>query len=51
MSKPVFLISENKGADQPQGNCATDQRVCFCLIDSTIPLLSNPKHLASSHLQ
>ena len=43
MRKPVFCICENKGADQLHGNRAADQRFCFPFIDSTIPLLLNPK--------
>ena len=39
MRKPDFCICENKGADQLCGNCTTDQRLCFCYTDSTIPLL------------
>ena len=46
--KPTFCICENKDADQLRGNCKADQRLCFCYIDSTIPLLS--KFQASSHL-
>ena len=41
MRKPTFCICENKGADQLRGNHATDQRLCFCYIDSLIPLLPN----------
>ena len=40
MRKPAFCICENKDADQ---------RLCFCYIASTIPLL--PKYIISSHLQ
>ena len=39
MRKPAFCICKNKGADQLYVNCAADQRLCFCQIDSTIPLL------------
>ena len=46
--KPAFCICENKDADQLRGNREADQRLCFCYIDSTIPLL--PKFQASSHL-
>ena len=35
MRKPAFSICENKGA--------TDQRLCFSYIDSTIPLLPKSK--------
>ena len=41
--KPDFSICENKGADQLQGNRAADQRLCFCYIDSTFPLLPKSK--------
>ena len=37
--KPAFCICENKDADQLRGNREADQRLCFCYIDSTIPLL------------
>ena len=40
MRKPTFCICENKDADQLRGNREADQRLCFCFIDSTIPLLS-----------
>ena len=40
MRKPDFCICENKGAYQLHSNCATDLRLCFRYIDSTIPLLS-----------
>ena len=40
MRKPTFRICENKDADQLRGNREADQRLCFCYIDSTIPLLS-----------
>ena len=39
MRKPTFCICE-KDADQLRGNREADQRLCFCYIDSTIPLLS-----------
>ena len=44
MRKPFFCICENKDADQLCGN------LCFRHMDSAIPLLSNPKFHASSHL-
>ena len=50
MEKPTICIDENKGADQLRRNCETDQRLCYGYTDSTIPLLSNPKFLASNHL-
>ena len=40
--KPDFCIRENKDADQLPGNREADQRLCFCYIDSTIPLV--PKY-------
>ena len=39
MRKPAFCICENKDTDQLRGNREADQRLCFCNIDSTIPLL------------
>ena len=39
MGKPTICIGENKGADQLRGNREADQRLCFRLMDSTIPLL------------
>ena len=44
--KPAFCKCENKDADQLRGNREADQRLCFCYIDSTIPLL--PKSEISS---
>ena len=40
MRKPAFCIYENKDADQLRGEA--DQRLWFCYIDSTIPLLPKP---------
>ena len=46
MRKPAFCICENKdtdqlrGYDQLRGNREADQQLCFCYMDSTIPLLS-----------
>ena len=37
--KPTICICETKGADQLYSNCTADQHLCFCLIDSMIPLL------------
>ena len=48
MGESVFCICENKDADQLCGNREADQRLCFCYIASTIPLL--PKYKISSHL-
>ena len=39
MRKPDFHICENKDEDQLRGNHEADQCLCFCYIDSTIPLL------------
>ena len=39
MRKPAFCICENKVADQLRGHREADQRLCFCYMDSTIPLL------------
>ena len=50
MRKPTFFICENKDADQLRGDREADQRLCFHYMDSTIPLLPNPKFQASSHL-
>ena len=50
MRKPTFCICENKDADQLRGYREADQRLCFRYVDSTIPILSNPKFQASSHL-
>ena len=44
--KPDFCICENKDAVQLRGNREADQRLCFCYLDSTIPLL--PKYEISS---
>ena len=41
--KPTICICDIKGADQLRGNCQTDQRLCFCYTDSTIPLLQISK--------
>ena len=38
--KTGFLHMRNKAADQLRSNCAADQRLCFCYVDSAIPLLS-----------
>ena len=40
MRKHAFCICENKGTDQLCGNRTADLRLCFCYINSTIPLLS-----------
>ena len=39
MRKPDFCICKNKGAGQLRGNREADQRLCFCYMDRTIPLL------------
>ena len=41
--KPAFCIQENEGTDQLCGNCAADQCLCFCYIDSTVSLLPKSK--------
>ena len=47
MRKPVFFcIFKNKGADQLLGYHASDRRLCFRYLNSTIPLL--PKSEISS---
>ena len=43
MRKAAFCLCEDKDADQLRSNCAADQRLCFCYMDSTIPLLSKSK--------
>ena len=40
---PFYGIQKNKDADQLCSNREADQRLCFHHIDSTIPLLSEPK--------
>ena len=46
MRKTFFSICKKKGVDQVHCNHAADQRLCFCYIDSVIPLL--PKSLIPS---
>ena len=42
--KPVFAhAKKTKDADQPGGDCAADQCLCFHYIDGTIPLLPKSK--------
>ena len=43
MRKPFFCICENKDADQLR---SSDQRLCFCNTDCTIPLLSKSEILS-----
>ena len=43
MRKQRLCICKNKDADQLRGKRQADQRLCFCYIDSTIPLLSISK--------
>ena len=50
MRKPTICIGKNKGADQLRSNCIVDQRLYFRYMDSIMPLLSNPKFQASTHL-
>ena len=45
-----ICICENKDANQLPGNRAADQCLCFCYIQSTIPLLQNAKFQVFSHL-
>ena len=42
LRKPAFCICKNKDTDQLLSNRSADQRLCFCYIDCTIPLL--PKY-------
>ena len=42
--KPDFCLCENKGAGQLCSNCTADLHLCFCYMDSTIPLLSKSKN-------
>ena len=44
MRKLYFCLYENKGADQLRSDCKADQRLCFRLMDSTIPLLYKSKN-------
>ena len=44
--KPAFPYAKTKSADQLRDNRAADQCLCFCYIDSTIPIL--PKSEISS---
>ena len=39
MGKPTICIGKNKDADQLRGNREADRRLCFCYLESTIPLL------------
>ena len=39
MRKPDFCICKYKDTDHLHGNLEADQRLGFCYIDSTIPLL------------
>ena len=50
MRKPAFCICDNKGADQLHGIRTADQRLCFCYIESTIPLLPRSELSSLSHL-
>ena len=43
MGKPTICIGKNKGVDQLHSDCEADQRLCFRLTDSTIPLLLKSK--------
>ena len=46
MRNHAFFIFENKGADQLHGNRAAGQRLSFCYVDTTIPLLPKSKILS-----
>ena len=54
MRKPDFCICKNKEICKKKRtaklNSAADLRVCFCYLDSTIPLLPKKKKQASNHL-
>ena len=50
MRKQDFYLCKIKGEDQLCSNCTADQRLCFRLTDSTIPLLLIPKFQDSSFL-
>ena len=39
MRKPAYLRMRKQWPDQLCGNRTADQRLCFCYIDSTLPLL------------
>ena len=39
MRKYAYCICKNKDADQLCSKCAADQRLCFCYLNSTIPLV------------
>ena len=41
MRKPAFCLCENKDADQLRGYREADLRLCFCYMDSIVPLLPN----------
>ena len=43
MRKQAIGVCKNKDADQLRGNLATDQRICFRFIDSTITVLPKSK--------
>ena len=56
MRKPTICICENKDvnqfhgngeADQLNGNREVDQGLCFCYMDSTLPLLLKSETLIS----
>ena len=50
MRKSAFCICKHIGTDQPHGNRAADQHLCFRYKYSTIPHLPKSKFQASSHL-
>ena len=43
MTKPAFAYAKTKAQICVCGNCAGDQCLCFCYIDSTFPLLPKPQ--------
>ena len=43
MTKLDCCLCKNKGADQLSSYCEADQRLCFCYMDSTFPLLYKSK--------
>ena len=45
MRKLAFCICKNQGTDQLRVSSSADQRLCFCYIDSTIPLLPKSENV------
>ena len=48
--KPTICIGKNKAADQLRDSRKADQRLCFCYMDSTIPLLLKSKISKFKHV-